>query len=175
MLARRRHVLLGAVTALAAAGGLPARSDAPAPAVTTAMNDGAGEVSFNHALHAGTYAMPCLDCHVDAERSTVAGLPSERKCMGCHKFVAKDAPAIQALARRFAAGESLRWPRIFALPDFVYFSHRVHVRAEVACAACHGNVVAEAAVREEHPFTMGRCLACHDERHASRDCVGCHK
>jgi hypothetical protein len=95
--------------------------------------------------------------------------------MGCHKFVAKEAPAIQALAHRFAAGQPLRWPRIFALPDFVYFTHRAHVGAGVACAACHGDVAAEAAVAQEQPFTMGRCLSCHDQRHATRDCLGCHK
>ena len=135
----------------------------------------AGEVPFDHTIHAGTYAIPCLDCHAYADKSPVAGLPSGRKCMGCHKFVAKDRPAIQKLAARFEAGESLRWQRVFFLPDTIYFSHRMHVGANVACAECHGDVAAMKTVTQEQPFTMGRCLSCHEKRSATRDCLGCHK
>src|SRR5262245_19261616 len=88
----------------------------------------ANEVPFDHTIHAGRYRIPCLDCHVYADKSPVAGLPSGRKCMGCHKFVASDKPAIRTLAERVAAGQPLRWRRVFAVPDFIYFSHRMHVR-----------------------------------------------
>jgi hypothetical protein len=95
--------------------------------------------------------------------------------MGCHKFVAKDSPVIQRLAERVAAGKPLAWMRVFSVPDFIYFSHRMHVRAEVACAECHGDVAAMHAVTQDRPFTMGRCLDCHQERRATRDCLSCHK
>ncbi|HET9991454.1 MAG TPA: cytochrome c3 family protein, partial [Kofleriaceae bacterium] len=110
-----------------------------------------------------------------ADKSPVAGLPSGRKCMGCHKFVAKDNPVVMKLAARVAAGEPLRWLRVFAVPDFIYFSHRMHVRKNVACSECHGDMAAHKAITQSEPFTMGRCLACHNERGATRDCLGCHK
>ena len=172
-----RRSLLGVVAALAAAGALAAtaRSEAPRAPMSTVMGAGVPEVTFDHAIHAGKYGMPCLDCHAFADKSPVAGIPSERKCMGCHKFVAKDKPAVQALAQRYEAGQPLRWPRVFWLPDFVYFTHRMHVRAKIDCSVCHGDVAAMSEVTQARPFTMGRCLACHDERHATHDCLSCHK
>jgi hypothetical protein len=177
---RRRRIVLLASGALGV--GLVAtiaRSQTPdLPTPPSAADPGlspAGEVPFDHTIHAGKYGIPCLDCHVYADKTPVAGLPSGRKCMGCHKFVAKDSPAIQTLAARFEAGESLRWNRVFYLPDYIYFSHRMHVRAQVACSECHGDVAAMKTVVQDRPFTMGRCLSCHEQRHATRECLGCHK
>ena len=162
-----------------------AHSQAPSPppsgsavgsaSVAGAASSAVGEVSFDHAIHAGKYGMACLDCHAYADKAASAGIPSGRKCMGCHKFVAKESPAIQKLAERFKAGESLEWQRVFYLPDYIYFSHRMHVRAQVACAECHGDVASMRTVTQDRPFTMGRCLSCHEQRNATRDCVGCHK
>ncbi len=178
---RLRSALFFGASALAAALVVTlARSEptSEAPSVLPAPPGGpgpAGEVAFDHTIHAGKYRIPCMDCHAYADRSPVAGVPSGRKCMGCHKFVAKESPAIQTLAARFAAGEPLRWERVFYLPDYVYFSHRMHVRAQVACSECHGDVAAMKTVAQDRPFTMGRCVACHEQRHATRDCLGCHK
>ena len=143
--------------------------------VTPSQPSPAGEVPFNHQIHAGQYKIPCLDCHAYADKSPSAGVPSLRKCMGCHKFVAKDKAEVQLLAKRFEDGQPLRWELVFAVPDFIYFSHRAHVGANVACKECHGDVAAAKTVRQEQPFTMGRCLACHEARRATRDCMACHK
>lgn len=179
---QRRHAqICAALAVIAIAGGViatEARSAAPAnapDAVNNAMNGAVNVVPFDHTIHAGQYGIPCLDCHVYADRSPVAGLPSGRKCMGCHKFVASDKPAIQKLRERVAAGQPLAWLRVFAVPDFIYFSHRMHVRAKVACAECHGDMAAQKTITQDRPFTMGRCLACHEDRHATRDCLSCHK
>jgi hypothetical protein len=171
---RRRYLQSCAVLVVFACVGAviaeDVRSSDPVP-----RPDAVNEVPFDHTVHAGTYAIPCLDCHVYADRAAFAGLPSGRKCMGCHKFVAKDSPVVQRLAERVAAGKPLAWMRVFSVPDFIYFSHRMHVRAQVACAECHGDVAAMHAVTQDRPFTMGRCLDCHQERHATRDCLSCHK
>jgi hypothetical protein len=174
-----------AVFGAAALAWLAACGEQPAPQELASIAVGAGladagvpnEIAFDHRLHAGTYQMPCLSCHVYASESPVAGLPSGRKCMGCHKFVAKEKPAVKLLAERVAAGEPLRWRRVFAVPDFIYFSHRVHVGASppVACSECHGAIAAAAVVQQERPFTMGRCLECHESRQARLDCLACHK
>jgi hypothetical protein len=166
--------------AIVIAGGLAAtraHSQGPtqAPAATAAGIGSVGDVPFDHTIHAGKYGIPCLDCHAYADKSPVAGIPSGRKCMGCHKFVDKENPTVAKLASHVEAGESLRWQRVFAIPDFVYFSHRMHVRANVACAECHGDVAKMKTVVQGQPFTMGRCLGCHRERNATHDCLGCHK
>jgi hypothetical protein len=179
---RRRRVLLLAASAVVV--GLIAsiaHSQGPPPPVppsaagSASAPAAAGEVPFDHTIHAGKFGIPCLDCHAYADKTPVAGLPSGRKCMGCHKFVAKDDPAVQTLATRFEAGESLRWQRVFYLPDYIYFSHRMHVRAQIECSECHGDIAEMKTVTQERPFTMGRCLSCHEQRHATRACLACHK
>jgi hypothetical protein len=30
-------------------------------------------------------------------------------------------------------------------------------------------------VTQDRPFTMGRCLSCHEQRHATHECLACHK
>jgi hypothetical protein len=171
----RRHAQICVAIAAAATLGvvIAANARSATPPETTAPT--VNEVPFDHPIHAGQYGIPCLDCHVYADKSPVAGLPSGRKCMGCHKFVAKDNPVVQKLAERVAAGQPLEWLRVFAVPDFIYFSHRMHVRAKVSCAECHGDMTARKTITQDEPFTMGRCMACHDERHATRDCLSCHK
>ena len=178
----RRKGLALATLAMAIAiafGSFEARPQAPPVPKTgeeaAARPSPVGEVPFNHQIHAGQYKIPCLECHVYADKSPVAGLPSGRKCMGCHKFVGKDKPSVQLLAKRFEDEQPLVWARVFAVPDFVYFSHRAHVGAKVECKECHGVVASAKTVRQDEPFTMGRCLACHEARHASRDCLTCHK
>ena len=161
-------------------GGPAASSPAPpvevvlGPPGTPAPVD---EIPFDHRIHAGDCAIPCLSCHADAVRSPVAGLPSGKKCMGCHKFVAKENPAVQVLAARVRADQPLRWTRVFELPDFVRFTHQVHLHFQepVACSECHGDVATMSTVRQDQPFTMGRCLTCHEDRNVRHDCVVCHR
>jgi hypothetical protein len=154
----------------ASAGGEPAA--AAAPAAGAASND---TVPFDHVTHAGTYEIPCLGCHVYADKSQTAGLPSARKCMGCHRFVAKDKPGVQVLSALFEKGEAPRWPHVTRLADFIYFSHRMHVRADVACSACHGEVKDMHTVVPARKLTMGFCLECHTDRKATVECIACHQ
>ncbi|MGH7409084.1 MAG: cytochrome c3 family protein, partial [Candidatus Methylomirabilales bacterium] len=39
-------------------------------------------IAFSHKVHAGDNKIPCLYCHANARRSTVAGIPSVQRCMG---------------------------------------------------------------------------------------------
>jgi hypothetical protein len=168
-------LLVGAAAALAGCGGPPPAPDLPQPLLGAGEPGAPGEIALDHSVHAGQARIPCLGCHVYADKSPVAGLPSGRKCMGCHKFVAKDKPAIRLLAERVEAGTPLRWQRVFSLPDFIYFSHRMHVRAKVDCTECHGDMASAKTIRQDRPFTMGRCLVCHQQRKATRDCLACHE
>jgi len=76
------------------------------------------------------------------------------------------------------------WTRIHNLPDFVYFDHRAHVNAGVACQQCHGNVETMERVRQVETLAMGWCVNCHRQSNeigvqgkpvnASTDCTTCH-
>lgn len=170
---RRRVLGLAALVVATVVVGVNLRTHGAAP--EPASPDSSGTVSFDHTIHAGEYGMPCLSCHVYAAQSSSAGLPSARKCMGCHKFAAKDKPAVQALAALFEKGEAPHWQRVTRLPDFIYFSHRMHIRSKVDCAQCHGDVKAMHTVRMAVNMNMGFCIDCHSEHNATVDCVACHK
>ena len=132
-------------------------------------------VEFSHKVHAGEYKIDCFYCHINARRSMVAGIPSVQFCMGCHKNVGKDKLGVQTLIRYWEGRQPMQWIRINDLPDFVYFTHKRHVNADIACQECHGAVETMDVVKAAQPLTMERCVNCHLERRASIDCWTCHK
>ncbi len=79
----------------------------------------------------------------------------------------------------------IEWTRIHRLPDFVYFDHRPHVTAGVACQSCHGPVETMERVAQISTLSMGWCVNCHRDvnnglvpelvgRVASTECGVCH-
>jgi hypothetical protein len=78
----------------------------------------------------------------------------------------------------------IAWRRVHSLPQFVYFDHRAHIAAQVACQHCHGPVETMDRVRQVETLAMGWCVNCHRDVnqtgvagkpvHASIDCVTCH-
>jgi hypothetical protein len=76
------------------------------------------------------------------------------------------------------------WVRVHSLPDFVYFDHRPHVGAGVACQSCHGPIETMERVRQVSDLSMGWCVNCHRAAAASgisgravrpsTDCSTCH-
>lgn len=164
-------------------------------------------IAFSHRLHAGEMEIACLYCHSGANRSRNAGIPPLGLCMNCHKTVS--APFAQVRAEAEAAEKEKRkprrivspeirkiydaldlrapvaWKRVHNLPDFVYFDHRPHVGANVACQVCHGPVQAMERVRQFATLTMGWCVDCHRQNwtaaapggkplHVPTDCSRCH-
>lgn len=143
-------------------------------------------IPYSHALHAGTLKVSCLYCHSGADRSRVAGVPAVSVCMSCHQVTRTDRPAIQRLAELQRTGQSLVWNRVHALPDHVYFDHRPHVGAGVACQTCHGEVQTMSAVSLKMSMRMGNCLGCHRDPKAAlpkdsqiqrgpEHCNACHR
>ncbi|MGI9100977.1 MAG: cytochrome c3 family protein [Terriglobales bacterium] len=55
----------------------------------------------------------------------------------------------------------IAWVKIHNVPDFVYFDHRPHVNAGVACQSCHGPVETMERVRQVQDLSMGWCVNCH--------------
>jgi len=156
-------------------------------------------IAFSHQIHAGQYKMDCQYCHSEARRSEYAGIPSVSRCMGCHKITAADRPEVQKLAGFFNKNEPIPWVRVFKVPEYVYFPHKPHIRANVTCQTCHGPVETMAVVeartgqnlandllnlvglaRSSTPLTMGWCVECHTTMNAKEktkaplECVTCH-
>ena len=95
----RLFLLAGVVTA-----GAMALSGAAAPAGPTQP------LAFNHQVMVQA-GVQCLFCHNDALRSPSPGMPSVELCMGCHKTIAADRPAIKQIADYYARGEPIPWAR----------------------------------------------------------------
>jgi hypothetical protein len=131
-------------------------------------------IAFSHKQHAGDYRIECQYCHADARRSTYAGIPSVKRCMGCHQIAGAALPEVQKLQGYFKEGRPIEWVRIHKLAGYVYFPHKRHVAAGLACQACHGAVQEMVEVAQVAPLTMGWCVSCHSERKAPLDCVTCH-
>ena len=131
-------------------------------------------IAFPHTVHAGTLQLACEFCHRYAKQSRRAGVPSLTRCMSCHQTLAAEREEIKKLTRIFEAGQPLYWNRVYRLPDFIYFSHKRHVRGGVPCAACHGDVARMKTVRQVRSLEMGWCLACHRDLGAPTDCTTCH-
>ena len=134
-------------------------------------------INFSHRIHAGDFEIPCMYCHTQARRSISAGVPSVNKCVGCHNEIATDRPQIKKVINYFENKEPIPWVKVHDLPDFVYFPHKRHVQADVACQTCHGPVETMEKVTRMAPVKMGECLACHKENEVEHglDCWTCHK
>lgn len=132
-------------------------------------------IAFPHTTHAGTLRLPCTFCHEFADKSKHAGAPAVQRCMDCHRTVATEKPEIRKLARYYAEKRPIEWVRVYALPDFIYFPHKRHVKAGVDCSACHGDVAGMPRVRRVSSLSMGWCVSCHKVMNAPRDCATCHK
>jgi hypothetical protein len=120
-------------------------------------------VQFSHAHHVGGEGIDCRYCHTSVEKSDFAGIPPTKTCMNCHSVLWPDAPILEPVRASFRDEVPLTWTRVNDLPDFVYFSHRIHVRQGVGCATCHGQVDTMPLMRQAESLQMEWCLSCHRE------------
>lgn len=133
---------------------------------------------FSHKIHAGEFKMECQYCHADARRSPYAGIPSVKRCMGCHQIVQAKDPELQKEVQKLQGywkdGRPIEWIRVHKVAGFVHFPHKRHVQKGLECQECHGPVQEMTEIAQFVPLTMGWCIACHAERKAPLDCVACH-
>lgn len=147
----------------------------PAPPVAAVEPPPTQPIEFSHIVHASSYRIDCQYCHADARRSTYAGLPSVERCMGCHKIVAAQGnPEVQKVQDHWTRKQPIPWVRIHKLPGFVYFPHKRHIAAGLACQTCHGPVERMQRVAQVAPLTMGWCVECHAQKNGPLECVTCH-
>jgi hypothetical protein len=131
---------------------------------------------FPHNIHVGQM-IGCTDnCHEAALEGPVAGLPSVRTCMACHRTIATNRPRIRQITEMQQAGRDFAWKRVFgySAQAHVRFNHAPHLRAKVECTTCHGNIGAQRVAQRNVEMTMGFCVNCHRERKAPDDCLTCH-
>jgi len=132
-------------------------------------------IAFPHTIHAGRLGLPCDFCHLYVNKGKRATVPPLSKCMSCHKQIATNRPEIIKLTGYYERREPIAWNRIHQVPDFVYFTHKRHIRAGIDCSACHGEVRAMKQVRRVRSLKMGFCVTCHKSKGAPHDCATCHK
>jgi hypothetical protein len=134
-------------------------------------------IEFPHNIHTASIkndgnAINCLYCHSYARRSTVAGIPTLAKCMGCHNYVATNKKRIKQLSQYWEQRKPIAWKKVHDLPDFVYFTHERHIQRFVfkqgqpvqqVCGYCHGDIKTMTVAEKRRPLTMGWCLKCHEQ------------
>jgi len=129
---------------------------------------------FSHKQHLAT-GLDCKTCHAIAEPGDFAGIPATEKCMACHVAVKKDSPAVQRLAEYHAKSEAVPWKRVYRIPDYVFFSHKMHLGSgKATCETCHGPVRERDVLRKEKETSMAACMECHRANSASLTCDFCH-
>lgn len=138
----------------------------------------------------------CMNCHryftASAQALAAEEAAAEHEGRAPRPVIS---PELRRLYEALGLGEALRrdprrqpraipWVRVHNLPDFVYFDHRAHLAAGVACRECHGPVETMERVRQVADLSMGWCVNCHREAtargvagravRASTDCATCH-
>jgi hypothetical protein len=130
---------------------------------------------FSHKLHVAK-GLDCKDCHTMPDPGDRATFPATAKCMACHVEIKKESETIQKLADYHKKQENIPWKRVYRVPEYVSFSHQVHVtKAKAACETCHGPVRERDILRKEKETSMAVCVDCHKASGASVACDYCHE
>jgi hypothetical protein len=81
--------------------------------------------------------------------------------MNCHAQIWTNAQLLEPVRQSWATGQSIQWTKVHDLPDFVYFSHEIHVNKGIGCESCHGRVDEMPLMYEQNTLQMEWCLDCH--------------
>jgi hypothetical protein len=133
-------------------------------------------IDFPHNIHVGKKIACTEYCHETVTMGPVAGLPSVRTCMVCHNTIATNRPRIQRITAMRDQGRDLVWQRVYGYTAqaHVKFNHAPHIRANVDCATCHGDIGKGTVATRNVDLNMGFCVNCHNEKKAPTDCLTCH-
>ncbi len=133
-------------------------------------------IAFNHSVH--TEILECDTCHEYYSERDHSGLPSLSLCMDCHEDVLTESDEERKLIELVATGSTVKFQKLFRLPDNVFYSHRRHVSlGELECETCHG-AIATTEIPPEEPMvriSMNFCRDCHQDRGVRDECTACHR
>lgn len=118
-------------------------------------------VPFSHKIHAGDNGISCMYCHSGVESSAHSPIPPTSTCMNCHTVVKSESPNLELVRSSWENETPIQWRRVHQVPDYVNFNHARHIRAQIDCASCHGEVETMGVVTQMKPMNMGWCLDCH--------------
>ena len=118
-------------------------------------------VPFSHKHHVQGLGLQCQYCHATVEKSSYAGIPPTKTCINCHAQIWTNAQLLEPVRASWATGQSLAWTKVHDLPDFVYFSHEIHVNKGLGCSTCHGRVDQMPLMYAQNTLQMEWCLDCH--------------
>ncbi len=131
-------------------------------------------LEFPHKAHADN-EIGCVFCHENYESGAAAGIPETDLCVTCHSAMDQESPAVQTIFEYADAGQEIPWVRLYEIPKYTYFSHKWHVRAELDCSQCHGDIGQSQLAVRHMTYEMDWCVTCHEDTEAPTDCVVCHK
>jgi hypothetical protein len=118
-------------------------------------------VPFSHQHHVAGLGIQCQYCHTSVEKASFAGFPPTKTCMNCHSEIWTKADYLEPVRASYRENKPIVWTRVHDLPDFVYFSHEIHVNKGVGCQSCHGQVDKMPYMYQQNSLQMEWCLNCH--------------
>jgi hypothetical protein len=118
-------------------------------------------VPFSHKHHVQGLGLQCQYCHTTVEKSSYAGIPPTKTCINCHAQIWTNAQLLEPVRASWVSNQSVTWTKVHDLPDYVYFSHEIHVNKGLGCASCHGRVDQMPLMYEQNTLQMEWCLDCH--------------
>src|SRR5262245_18523845 len=172
-----------------------APSPAPSPSIFTPAHDSllsamreffgirskpVQPIAYTHTVHVLKQGLECSFCHVGVDKGPVASIPGVNTCMGCHDTVEGETPHAQAEIKKIVGyqtrGEEIPWQRVYGFPamSHVRFNHAPHIRNNVDCSTCHGDIPHMTVAERVVDHTMRFCVKCHEDRKVSNDCMTCH-
>lgn len=156
----RVSIVVGVVV-LAATGGALFELIADSTYATRMGDAREQPIPFSHAHHVGSMGVDCRYCHTSVENSDWAVIPPTKTCMNCHSQVWINSPTLEPVRESFRTNQSIKWTKVYDLPDFVYFNHSIHVKKGVGCETCHGRIDEQPLTFQKPSLQMRWCLDCH--------------
>ena len=131
-------------------------------------------IPFSHRVHVGVKEIQCQFCHPYVGRSTHPGLPPVEKCLYCHNHIIANHPQILKEHRYYNTRTPTPWKKANYLAEHVLFNHQRHIRKEIDCKECHGEIETMDRINGRY-FYMEFCIKCHREKKANLGCwLACH-
>ncbi len=135
-------------------------------------------VDFSHYVHTTQHKIKCLNCHRGADKEARAGIPNIDMCSLCHSKIINPSSVKEKQVYYFVTNnKTIPWQNYYRVPDFVYFSHRRHVKiGKLDCIQCHIDMSEQTSpvIKKFKPVEMQFCLDCHKQRNITTDCGNCH-
>ena len=131
-------------------------------------------IPFSHRVHSGVKNIQCQYCHPYVGRSKHPGLPAVEKCLHCHNYIIANHPQILKEHAYYNTKTPTPWVKANYLAEHVLFNHQRHIKKQIQCQECHGEVKTMDRIRGKY-FYMEFCISCHREKKVNLGCwLACH-